>query len=120
MIAIRHLALALLLLLPALRPAAADERILLFISDVTVERSGDLLVTETIRVQAEGRQIRRGIFRDFPTIYTRPDGTRVEVGFHVESVTRNGAAEHWIIQGQSNGVRVLIGNADVTIPTGPA
>ena len=70
-------------------------------------------------MQAEGRQIRRGIFRDFPTTYARPDGSRVEVGFHVDTVTRDGKAEHWILQGQSNGVRVLIGNADVTIATGP-
>src|SRR5437016_3782736 len=62
-------------------PAHAVERILRFISDVEVERNGDLLVTETIRVQAEGNQIRRGILRDFPTTYARPDGTRVVVGF---------------------------------------
>ena len=54
--------------------AQAVERILQFISDVKVERNGDLLVTETIRVQAEGREIRRGILRDFPTRYTRRDG----------------------------------------------
>jgi hypothetical protein len=86
MIAIRTLLLALLVLVPGLRPAAAQERILNFVSDVTVERNGDLLVTETIRVQAEGRQIRRGIFRDFPTTYARPDGSRVEVGFHVDTI----------------------------------
>jgi hypothetical protein len=99
MIAIRTLLLALLVLVPGLRPAAAQERILNFVSDVTVERNGDLLVTETIRVQAEGRQIRRGIFRDFPTTYARPDGSRVEVGFHVDTVTRDGKDEHWILQG---------------------
>ena len=54
------------------RPAGAVERILQFISDVKVERNGDLVVTETIRVQAEGREIRRGILRDFPTTYTAP------------------------------------------------
>ena len=31
------------------------------------QRNGDLLVTETIQVWAEGREIRRGILRDFPT-----------------------------------------------------
>ena len=67
------------------RPRAAVERIIQFISDVNVQRDGDLVVTETIRVEAEGNVIRRGIFRDFPTSYTRPDGTRVEVGFHLES-----------------------------------
>ncbi|HWP24955.1 MAG TPA: DUF2207 domain-containing protein [Xanthobacteraceae bacterium] len=61
----------------AAMPAAAQERILHFASDVQVQPNGDLLVVETIRVQADGREIRRGILRDFPTRYRRPDGSRV-------------------------------------------
>ena len=49
---------------------------------MTVERNGDLAVTETIAVQAEGNDIRRGILRDFPTTLSRRrDGSQVEVGF---------------------------------------
>src|SRR5882762_401771 len=102
MIVLRRIAVAFLLLLAAREPAVAVERILLFISDVTVERNGDLLVTETIRVQAEGREIRRGILRDFPTIYTRRDGGRVEVGFQVLSITRDGNTESWSTERLSN------------------
>ena len=116
--ALRRCALALSLLLAASAPASAVERIIQFISDVTVQRDGDLIVIETIQVEAEGNAIRRGIFRDFPTIYTRPDGTRVEVGFHLESVTRNGAAENSAIERLPNGVRVRIGSADRTISRG--
>ncbi|HEV3409770.1 MAG TPA: DUF2207 domain-containing protein, partial [Chthoniobacterales bacterium] len=114
----RRLAIGLALLLATAAPAAAVERIIAFISDVTVERNGDLVVTETIRVQAEGNVIRRGIFRDFPTIYTRPDGTRVEVGFHLEEVTRNGTVENSAVEGMSNGVRIRIGSADRLISRG--
>ena len=102
-----------------LQPAAAVERILQFISDVKVERNSDLLVTETIRVQAEGREIRRGILRDFPTRYKGRDGRRVEVGFDVLSVTRNGSPESYTTEALSNGVRVRIGNASQTVPYGP-
>lgn len=115
---VRRLILGFLLLLAASAPAGAVERIVQFISDVTVERNGDLEVSETIRVEAEGRVIQRGIFRDFPTIYTRADGTRVEVGFHLLSVTRNGANENSVVEGIPNGVRIRIGNADRTIPRG--
>lgn len=66
--ALRRCALALALLLAASAPAGAVERIIQFISDVAVQRNGDLIVVETIRVEAEGNVIRRGIFRDFPTI----------------------------------------------------
>lgn len=100
-------------------PAQAQERILSFLSDVTVERNGDLVVTETIRVQAEGREIRRGILRDFPTTYTRPDGSRVEVGFEVLSVARDGSPEAFARESLSNGVRLRIGSADTLLPTGP-
>jgi uncharacterized membrane protein YgcG len=113
-----RLALALLLLLSVRAPAFAVERILLFISDVTVERNGDLSVTETIRVEAEGREIRRGILRDFPTRYTRPDGSLVEVGFKVQSVTRNGAVETYATESIGNGVRIRIGSANVLLDRG--
>jgi uncharacterized membrane protein YgcG len=101
-----------------LAPAGAAERIVRFISDVDVQRNGDLIVTETIRVQAEGRVIRRGILRDFPTTYSRNDGSRVVVGFDVQSVSRDGAAEHYITERMNNGVRVRIGNADQSLSYG--
>jgi uncharacterized membrane protein YgcG len=115
----RRLALALIIAVAAVAPAQAVERILQFVSDAQVEKNGVLLVTETIRVQAEGDQIRHGIFRDFPTTYTRPDGSRVVVSFDVQSVMRDGASESWTTESLSNGVRVRIGKADVTIPNGP-
>ena len=110
--------IAALLLAGLSRPAQAVERILSFVSDVTVERNGDLRVKETIRVQAEGRDIRRGILRDFPTIYHRADGQRVEVGFDVESVMRDGAPEQFATEHLNNGVRLRIGRPDALLSIG--
>jgi uncharacterized membrane protein YgcG len=110
--------LALILLLAWLAPTLANERIILFISDADVWRNGDLLVTETIRVEAEGQQIKHGIFRDFPTNYTRPDGTRVRVGFDVLSVKLDGASEPFSTERISNGERVRIGKADELLSEG--
>lgn len=118
MTALRRAIFVLVVLLASLLPAAATERILSFVSDVYVQRDGDLLVTETIRFNVEGQQIRHGPFRDFPTIYTRDDGTRVRVGFNVLSVTRDGAREEFNTERISNGVRVRIGSADVLVPVG--
>ena len=115
----RRLALALFAVIVAIGPAQGVERILRFVSDVEVQRNGDLMVTETIRVQAEGNQIRHGILRDFPTTYTRPEGGRVIVGFDVLSVTRDGANEGWTTEALANGVRVRIGKAEVNLATGP-
>ena len=46
--------------------ARAAEVIHSFDSHVVVARDGELTVTETIRVRAEGTEIRRVIYRDFP------------------------------------------------------
>jgi len=117
---LRAVALAIALLIAGATSgrALAAEHILRFVSDVTVERNGDLAVAETIRVQAEQNAIRHGILRDFPTTYTRPDGSRVVVGFAVQSVTLDGAAVHWATEPMANGVRVRIGSADTMLRTG--
>ena len=47
--------------------ALADERILDYRSDIRIDANGELTVTEMLRVRAEGRDIQRGIYRDFPT-----------------------------------------------------
>jgi len=99
-------------------PSLAEERIERFVSDVAVQRNGDLVVTETIQVFAEGRQIKRGILRDFPTVYHRADGSRVEVGFDVQSVTRDNFYEQFSTERVSNGVRVRIGSASTLLNTG--
>jgi hypothetical protein len=110
-------ALLLGLLLAAL-PALAQEHVLDFHSDVRIDAQGGLLVTERIEVQVEGRQIQRGILRDFPTIYRDRAGAKVEVPFQVVAVSRNGDTETWTLEPLANGVRIRIGNAAVMLPRG--
>ena len=100
-------------------PAAAQEDIRDFSSDVTVASDGTLTVRETIAVQSEGREIRHGIFRDFPTTYTDRFGNRKRVGFDVVEVERDGAAEPYQVENLSNGKRVRIGRADELLRPGP-
>jgi uncharacterized membrane protein YgcG len=105
----RHWLLLLLLLAAG---AHADERILDFHSAIIVYSDGSMLVTETLRVRAEGQQIRRGIYRDFPTDYRDPHGNRYRVTFDVVEVLRDGRREDYHSERRSNGVRVYIGDAD--------
>ena len=98
-------------------PARAEERILGFDSLVTVQADGSVMVTENITVSAEGSQIRRGIYRDFPTRYKDRYGNGVHVGFEVLRVERNGRPEPWFTERRANGVRVNTGNDDfLTVP----
>src|SRR6266568_2786524 len=115
---IRRILLAALMLAAALTPGFAEERIERFVSEVAVQRNGDLIVTESIQVWAEGRQIRRGILRDFPTTYHRTDGSRVEVGFEVQSVMRDGQYEEFATERMANGVRIRVGSAGRSVNTG--
>jgi hypothetical protein len=114
----RRILLAVLFCAAALTQARAEERIERFISEVDVQRNGDLIVTESIQIRAEGQQIKRGILRDFPTTYRRADGSRVEVGFEIQFVTLDGVYENYVTEKMANGVRVRIGSASRTISTG--
>jgi uncharacterized membrane protein YgcG len=98
--------------------AHADERILSFDETITVAPDGSLTVHETIRVRAEGQNIRRGIYRDFPTTYPANDGRQIVVGFAFESATRDGQEEPWRTEPRGNGMRVYLGSANVMLPHG--
>jgi uncharacterized membrane protein YgcG len=98
--------------------AHADERILSYNEIITVASDGSLTVRETIRVRAEGNNIRRGIYRDFPTTYPANDGRQIVVGFAFESATRDGQDEPWRTEPRGNGVRIYLGSANVMLPHG--
>ncbi|MBA3677069.1 MAG: DUF2207 domain-containing protein [Sphingosinicella sp.] len=116
----RSVWLALLAALALWLPSAAqaDERILYFLSDVSVQRDGSLSVSETIRIRSQGDTIKRGIQRDFPTRYKSSYGRTANVGFEVEEVRRDGQPEPWTSMPLGTGVRVRIGDADVMLPPG--
>ena len=110
------LALLTFLLLP---PAAgAQEKIFLFSSRATLNADSSLEVREDITVNVEGRQIRRGIYRDFPTTYTAPSGRTVRVGFKVKGTLLDGREVPFKTESISNGVRVYIGDPDKFAPLG--
>ena len=117
-----QIACALLLLLVSVvalpRACNADERILDFHSDIRVAPDASMEVTETIRVRAEGQRIRHGLYRDFPTIYRDGHGTRVQVGFEPQSLTRDGSDEAFRDESHGNGMRVYFGAADVVLKPG--
>jgi len=113
---LRQLVLAAAFLLPL--STLADERILEYRSDIHVHESGQLTVTEFIRVQAEGRNIRRGIYRDFPTRYRDRLGNYINVDFVPLSVHRNGSPEAWHRKKMSNGVRVYAGSESRIVEPG--
>ncbi|MCX7545438.1 DUF2207 domain-containing protein [Marinicella gelatinilytica] len=112
----RQICVVLLLLFSAAAPAA--EKILSYDSDITLHVDGEIEVVETIQVQVEHNKIRRGIFRDFPTIYKTPMLTKSTVGFEVDRVLRNGNPEPYHTEPLALGVRVFIGSQNKMVPRG--
>lgn len=98
--------------------AHAREEILSFFSDVTVEADGDLLVSETIRVRAEGRQIRRGIYRDLPLAALDEWGLWDRNGFDLIAVEKDGDPSPFHTENIERGIRIYIGDADTFLRKG--
>lgn len=99
-------------LLPPLASAQAGERIRDYAIEVDVRADGSLDVVEHITVHAAGEQIRRGIYRDFPTRYRDRVGNAVVVDLEVQGVERDGQPEAWFTENLSNGVRINTGGDD--------
>jgi hypothetical protein len=117
-VTIRFLLVACLGLLAGFSAHAQSERILDYHSDITLEDDGSLEVTETITVVNAGRQIRHGIFRDFPTTYTDPFNNRYVVGFQMLSATRDSASEQFRVEDQYNGKRIYLGSPNAVVTPG--
>jgi len=115
---IRFLLAACISLSAALSARGPLERILDYHSDITLEDDGSLLVTETITVVSAGQQIRHGIFREFPTIYTDPFNNRYVVGFQMLSATCDSAPEQFRVEDQFNGKRIYLGNPNALVSAG--
>jgi hypothetical protein len=98
--------------------AQAEETITRFQSDVKVNTDASIDVTESISVLSENDQIRHGIFRDFPTRYTSKSGVEVYIDLEVQSVTRDGDPENYVVQSIDYGKRIKIGDKDVLLNSG--
>ena len=116
MISLKRTFLVLLLLAPAQLLAA--ERIVSFHADIHVQADGAMNVLETITVRAEGRDIKRGIYRDLPTTYRDAVGRRVSVAYTHIGVLRDGRPEshHETVLG--SGIRIYMGDQNRFLETG--
>ncbi|MFA7000431.1 MAG: DUF2207 domain-containing protein [Candidatus Paceibacterota bacterium] len=94
----------------------AGEEIRDFSSRIEILPDSDLIVTETIRVMPEGNQIKRGIYRDFPTLYAGKAGLRASVPFKVLEILRDGKPEPWHSERKGNGIRIYLGSENVFLP----
>lgn len=109
--------LALLALLPV-GPARAAEVIENFLATIEVQPDGDLIVSESVTVRAEGALIRRGIYRDFPLQFEDADGRLRQVSFELLGVYREGQPEPHHTRRSARGIRIYAGSENTLLPSG--
>lgn len=106
------------LLLVASGAYAASEQVIAFESRMTVHADATITVIETIDVVATGANIKRGIYREFPTSYKDRLGNTVQTGFDVLGVRRGGQAIDFWIENKPGSQRVYMGNRGAMIDPG--
>jgi uncharacterized membrane protein len=93
--------------------AHAQEEIRSFDVAIDVKQNGDIFVTETITVNVEGREIRRGILRDLPAYYRDDEtGGNLPYRYKVLSVRKDGKKEPYSREANGYAVQLRIGDAD--------
>lgn len=108
--------LAAALLLPCY--GRAQERITDFAATITVNEDASLLVRERIRVNIEGNEIKRGIFRFIPVEYRTDGGGTHHTTLDVISVTLDGAPVPFSTRNDTGHKVVVIGDPNAFAPHG--
>lgn len=98
--------------------AQAVEVIRDYHADITVFPDASIRVTETITVNVEGDQIKRGIFRDFPLYAQDARGFRKKVDFGLISVERDGRPENFHTENVTGGIRIYTGSESIFLRPG--
>ena len=108
--------LLILIILPSF--SFAKERITSFDAQIFIKPDRSIKVVETIEVQSEERQIKRGIFREIPQYYARKDGSQRFLPVRVESVLKDGERASWFVGDSDENMRIYIGKRFVNISMG--
>lgn len=99
-------------------PAAATEVIRSFSANAVLDIYGTLKVTEIITVRAEGIKIKRGIYRDIPTVRVFKNGEKRYSALDILSVRRDGKSEPYHVEAIANGERIYFGDRNVFLQPG--
>ncbi|MDR1917060.1 MAG: DUF2207 domain-containing protein [Synergistaceae bacterium] len=117
---ILRIALALLIALIHLSPgvSGASERILEMNVTAEVSRDATLSVRESLKVQTEGVDIKRGIIRSFPVEYTDLRGRANETDFDLISANIDGRPTKVSLERVGRNIEIRLGDPNRTLRKG--
>jgi uncharacterized membrane protein YgcG len=97
--------------LDLLKEIGKDEHIQNYDVSIKVNTDGSLEVTENIKVFAKGVEIKRGIYRDLPTISSSKYGEEIKP-IKILAITKNGQPEPFFTESINQGIRIYIGDSN--------
>lgn len=95
----------------------AQERIYSFDAHLKVKEDASLIVTEKIKIRAEGKVFKRGIFRSLP-LYRNINKRKIRVKYTIVSISRDGQKEPYFTKEEGDSFYIYIGNKNKYLPKG--
>jgi len=94
------------------------ERIINFHSDILIDTTGTITVTEYITVYAARDQIKRGIRRELPLYRTDSEGKSIKTGIKILSVLCNDCETKYHTETDTENLNIYIGDQNVLLVPG--
>ena len=113
--------LFLILLLTIALPVALlsqEEKIYTHHSDIVVDTSGVITISEKIRIYANGDLFKRGITRSLPLTRTDADGNRIKMNYTIAEVYKDGKKEPYFTKKEGGSTVLYVGNKNKTLSPG--
>ncbi len=96
----------------------SKERISSFDVLAIINHDSTITIREEITVFSEGRDIKRGIYRDLPLIRGKGNGSIVSNAFRIVELTRDGQSEAYHLKAMKDSIRVYFGSKDHLLKNG--
>ena len=95
-----------------------EERFYTHHSDIVVDTSGVINITEKIRIYANGDLFKRGITRSLPNTRSDKDGNRIKMYYTILEVYRDGEKEPYFTEKEGEFIVLYVGNKNKTLSPG--
>lgn len=95
-----------------------EERVYTHHSDIVVDTSGVVRVSEKIRIYASGNIFKRGITRALPSTRTDADGKKIKMNYDIVGVSKDGESESFFTEKEDGFLVIYIGDKNKLLDTG--
>ena len=95
-----------------------EERIYTHHSDIVVDTSGVITISEKIRIYANGDLFKRGITRALPTSRNDVEGNRIRIDYAILEVYKNGQKESYFTEKEDGDLVIYVGNKNKMLSPG--